>query len=416
MTSINKIINGPVIVAPIIIGAFLSGLIYLAEGSVIPLTIFQLTLVCGFLLFFLKKIVTQDLKIETYGLEKEFLLFLSIIFFSIIYTPERTQALLSAIRFIVLIIMTYLIFNSINTKKEFQQICNIFIAIALVLGIQNIFEVYFNPEIAAFNYVNEGEKLVRSSGTESDPNIYASHYFVPLMLLIAHIGEAKTNKTKILIFGLAGLLIVPVLLTYSRSAWVSIFLGGMLIMAYQKRFDFLLYSAIALIAVVFVSESLQNLLISILTRFQDIFAGVEDDSSRFRLFLGKASILMCLDSYLMGIGFQGFSTEFQKYYPVQETAGIYEPHNDYLMVLAELGLFGFIIFLVILLKVLKVGWEGLKYFKDDKRMETLQLGLLASFISYLVFHQFYAGMLYSGFFFINFILIFLWKKLVIIDR
>lgn len=411
MITLNRFINGPVIVAPIVIGASLSGIFYLAEGMAIPLTIFQLTLITGLLLFLFKKISTQDLKLELYGLEIEYILFLALIFFSLIYSPERSQGLFYAIRFIILLAMTYVIYNSVTSQKELKTICYVFIGIAVVIALYNIVDVYFNPEIAAFNYVNQGTKLMRSEGPESDPNVYASYYFLPLMLLIAYIGESKSLRKRISFFGVAALLLAAILLSYSRSAWISIFFGGVFIMIYQRKFSFLVYAALTLFAVILVSETVQNLILSILTRLVDIFAGSSDDSSRFRIILGKTSILIWLDSYLFGIGFQGFSTVFQKYYPTQETAGIYEPHNEYLAVLAELGLLGFLVFVAILIKILRFGWRELKDLKAQNKNTVFQLGLFASFMCYLLFYQFYAGMLYNSLFFINIALFLVGKKI-----
>lgn len=104
--------------APLIVGAYASGLFYLAEQSVIPITLFQLALVTSIGGFTLLKFLSVDSSFELYGMEKWYALFLGLIFFSCIYTPERQQAVFYAVRFSVLLGMTYLIYNIIQKTEH----------------------------------------------------------------------------------------------------------------------------------------------------------------------------------------------------------------------------------------------------------------------------------------------------------
>ena len=67
-------------VAPLIAGAYASGVFYLAEQSVIPITLFQLALVGLVGGFILLKFLSVDSSFELYGMEKWYALFLGLIF------------------------------------------------------------------------------------------------------------------------------------------------------------------------------------------------------------------------------------------------------------------------------------------------------------------------------------------------
>lgn len=412
MISISKTFNGFVIIVPIIVGAYLSGMVYLAEGASIPFTIFQVALVVGVFTFMFRKIASRDLSFSFYGLEMEYLLFLTLIFISLIYSPERGEGLFKVTRYIVLIGLTYIIYNSINTVQELRKICYAVIAISVIIAIQNLIDSYLNPEVAAFNYINQGNKIIRARGTEADPNIFASNFIMPIMLLIALMGEAKNVKERVFYFALNGLIIGSVLLTYSRSSWVAIFIGAMIIILVQRKYSFLTYSLIILVLAVIGSESIRNIIFSVADRVVDIFAGTSDDSSRFRLILLETAILMWLDSYTFGVGYQGFSTMFQNYYPPQEVGGVFEPHNEYYTVLAELGLIGFVVFMFLLWKIVKTGWNTLKAYNSQGYSTSISLGLFASFIAYLVFFQFLGGMQLHSILTINIGLLFCASKFV----
>jgi len=411
MLSVSKTLNGAVIVIPIAVGAYLSGIVYLAEGNAIPFSVFQITLIVGMLLWGVKKIIEKDISFSFYGLEIQYLLYLSIIFFSLIYSPEREQGLFFAARYIVLIALTYLIYNCVSTIKEFRIICYSIIIIALVIALQNVIQTVLNPEIAAFNYINAGKQIIRSRGAESDPNIFASNFILPIMLLVAFMGETKSLKKRIFLYALCGALLVAVLLTYSRSSWVAIFIGAMIIMIHQKKYSFLFYSTIILLLALIGSDSVRNVIFSVSERIVDIFAGTSDDSSKFRILLLESAILMWFDSYTFGVGYQAFSTYSKTYYPPQELGGAFEPHNEFYTVLAELGLIGFIVFMFILWKTLKTGWLTMKFFEDkNTEVQAISLALFASFIGYLIFFQFIGGMQYHSILTINIGLLFCANK------
>lgn len=412
MISINKTFNGLVIVIPIIIGAYLSGMVYLAEGAAIPLSAFQIALVIGFFIFFFRKIANREVSFYFYGIETEYLVFIAIIFFSLIYSPEREEGLFDVARYVVLIGLTYLIYNCVNTLKELRLICYAMIAMAVFVAIPGIVESVLNPEVAAFNYISEGQKIIRSRGAERDPNIFGSNFIMPLILLVAFIGGAKTTKKKIILFIISGIIIASVLLTYSRSVWVSVFVAAMIVMIYQKNYSFLMYSMFALVLVLFGSETVRNIVFSVGDRVVDIFAGTSDDSSRFRLILLETAILIWLDSYTFGVGYQGFSTAFQKYHPPQEVGGVYEPHNEYYKILAELGLIGFVVFIFLLWKIFKNGWDTVKKYSAEGKDSSIALALFASFCGYLVFFQFLGGMQLHSILTINIGLLFCASKFV----
>jgi hypothetical protein len=414
MLTIDRLFNGVVLVAPLLVGALLTGVIFAGEdGSPLPITVFQISLILSFSLLVLKKIVDGDFQIEVYGLEIYFLIFLALIFLSITYTPDREEALLISFRFIALLMMTYVVFNAINSPVQLKWICVIVGGTGVIIASYNLFAIYLNPQIAAFNFVNQGSKLVRSSGGELDPNIFASNYFLPLMLMIALFCKSKTFKRRMLIFAGIGLIVGSVLLTYSRSSWVSIFIGTLCIIYLTKDYRFILYAAVAFLIAFSISGAVQQLTFSFIERLSDIFAGSSDDSSKFRIILAVTAVYMIFDSYLLGIGFRGFSTVFKTYHPPETTQGIFEPHNEYYAVFAELGLVGFLLFISILYMILKSAYESIKKSDMESEEHIISIALFATFVSYLIFYNFLGGMLVNSILFILIGLIFAVHKLII---
>ena len=410
---IYRSIHSLLFVVPLIAGAYASGLFYLAEQSVIPITLFQLALVGLVGGFILLKFLSVDSSFELYGMEKWYALFLGLIFLSCVYTPERQQAVFYAIRFSVLLGMTYFIYNIIQETEHLKIGVYAFIGSGVIVALINLYQIYTNPEILAFNYLKQGVRIIRSTGAENDPNVFASNFFTPILLCAAWIGTTTKKWFRLVLFGVAGVMLASVLLSYSRSAWVSLFVGILTIQLFQRKNPILLYGAIALFVVFLISPTVQNLVLSLWDRIVGLFVGGGDDSTKFRVVLAMGALTMIADSYLLGVGFQGFSTYFQYLYPPQETQWIFEPHNDFYMVFAELGLLGFLLFVVIMYLIYRQALESMQWFRrihQNAWIQAVGLGFLASFVSYMIFAQFISGLMLNSLFMILVALIFSLSK------
>ncbi len=414
MLTIDRLFNGVVLVAPLVIGALFTGVFFVADdgSSILPITLFQVALIISFGTFLVKKLIQGDTTIDLYGLEVLYALFIGLIFLSIVYTPDREEALFYVFRFMALIIMTYIVYGSINTIEQLKSVCYIIIGTALFVGAYNLLQVYINPEIAAFNYASQGQKLMRSSGGALDPNIFASNYFLPIMILMGFFSIEKVFFKRLILFGFIGLLIGSVLLTYSRSSWVAIAIGTFVIIYYTKNYRILVYMTVAFLIAIAASETVRQLAFSFLERFINIFAGSSEDSSKYRIILGITAVYMILDSYLMGIGFQGFSSVFKTYHPPETTLGIYQPHNQFYSVFAELGIIGFILFIGILYVIWKTSIQTINNMSQGLNKRIISVSLFATFIAYLVFYNFLGGMYYNSIFFIVIGLIFVANKFI----
>lgn len=417
---LTKPLHTYLLVVPLIFGAYASGLVYLAEQSAIPITLFQLALLISIGGFVAYKFFQVDSTFEVYGMEKWYILFLGLIFISCIYTPERQQAIFYALRFTVLLGMTYLIYNIIQKLSQLQIALISIVVSALVVSLVNLYQIYANPEILAFNYIKQGVRIIRSTGAENDPNVFASNFFTPILLCVAWIGHTHKKWLRGLLFGMAGVMLASVILSYSRSAWISIVVGVLVIQFFQRKNPFILYGLLALVLIIVLSPTVQNLILSLWDRIIGVFTGGGDDSTKFRVILAGAALTMIADSYLLGVGFQGFSTYFQYLHPPQKTQWIFEPHNDFYMIFAELGLVGFILFVLIMSLIYRQALGSMKIYQrlgtmaEDSQVTSAQsyflqstsLGLMASFVAYMIFAQFISGLMLNSIFMILVALIF----------
>jgi O-antigen ligase len=204
------------------------------------------------------------------------------------------------------------------------------------------------------------------------------------------VTKEMSFKKKILTILLLGIVIPALLSTFSRSAWVSVFFSFLLI-TYLKKSYSIYYQLVVpfVIAILFIPQ-VQIIAFSIVTRIEDIFLNTNDDSTGIRLVLMQRSFDMFVDSYTFGVGYRDFPLEFIKYQSAFETIGVVEPHNVILTVLAELGIAGIVLFVIIYYKIFKIAILNFKQTSITSR-KNIYLTLLITFIAYFIFYQFYNG-------------------------
>jgi O-antigen ligase len=134
----------------------------------------------------------------------------------------------------------------------------------------------------------------------------------------------------------------------------------------------------------------QILFANIVNRIYDIFAGSQDKSSLIRVYLALGGVYMFFNSFLLGVGFRGFTVAFPYYISAELTEGIVEPHGLFYTLLAELGIVGFLMYFFILLKI---GKDSYYNFRNSEEIFEVMISstLFTAFITYLIFYQFYGG-------------------------
>jgi O-antigen ligase len=372
-------------------GTYMGSVVFLAEGSAVPITLFQVFLLFAFFVVLIRRINHSQFVLRYSGIEMELLLFLTLIFFSILYTPAPQDGFIYAIRILIIILFFFFVLNELNHERNISMIFIVMCLTCIVLAIISIRSTLLNPELAVENIISEGRRLRgRAAGTSHDPNRFATYFFIPIAFVVSiMISKARIWKRALSLAGL--MILVPgILITYSRSAWVSALIMLLVIAVMYRHYRIFIYLILAGSILLIVLPDLRLTLMTIIQRFFDIIAGTSDDSSRVRLMLGIAAVHMFIDSWMMGVGIKGFVDKFNEYFSHQETIGIAEPHNVIYTVMAELGIIGLVLYLFIIGKIIFVAYKNIKRSENDLQM-SINVTLFSSMIAFIVFYQFYGG-------------------------
>ncbi|UCB51986.1 MAG: O-antigen ligase family protein [Candidatus Zixiibacteriota bacterium] len=239
---------------------------------------------------------------------------------------------------------------------------------------------------------------IRSMFTDTNNFAGFLNTVFPFFLAAAIYFLSIRMRRRFLLFAVGSLIVGSTLiLTLSRSGWVGLLFGLTVVLVDKRRHIFrygnvkyiLLPLLLLLLAVAplseFVSRSVEGRL-------------VEDRSLEIHRFVAQSAISMFYRNPIFGVGIGNWGEYYGRYYkPGHEH---WNAHSAYLQILSEVGIVGFVLYLVLFYLVLK----QILYFKKNTRgydSEVLGSGLLAGFIALLGANIFYQN--YTFQFFIVFL-------------
>lgn len=376
----------------VVAAAYLGGVFYAAEDSPIPLTLFQLVYIPSFALWIMHKLFRGDLHFKRTGIENWVAAFLAVLFFSLIYSESQLEGLFHVIRFLVLCTLVIYLINTITTKRGLMILLGVAVVIATGLAAASAITTILNPEIAAMNFLFAGQRFAgRAAIGDSDPNFFATTFFLPIMIATAaaHSERLSVTARSAAIFLLV-LLLAGLVSTYSRSSWVSVILGVFIIILYYRNLKLAALGLAAFALLLLFSPGLRLALTSVFIRFLDIFSGSSEESAGMRIVLGLAALKMFFSSYGLGVGFESFSPVFDRINETYGMFGVNEPHNILYQVLAEMGVAGILVFFGLMFVLFRTAWRTVKRSGTvrDPWFEVVAIGLFSTLLAYFVFHQF----------------------------
>ncbi len=196
------------------------------------------------------------------------------------------------------------------------------------------------PGIAKIDF--EGAQILRPYSTFPHPNVLAG------FLTLAAIFIFFSKFSKITKFTILSVLIFGLFLTFSRSAWLSLSVAGVIVAAFKFSWQKVLAGVIVFLLAVAILQTIfpQNPLTS---RFSQL--GENDiHSAVLRKKLAKTAAKMFFESPIAGVGPANFIPNLPRFWDYEETIRFLQPvHNVPLLILAETGIvgaagFGFLLF------------------------------------------------------------------------
>ena len=381
----------------------------------IPLTGFHLTMGLMVAVLLVNTLLRRRTEFPSFELGKPLFLFLGVMAFSLIYSPNQPEATISFVRTLVLAVLLYASTVMIDSKPAVTLVV-ISMMMAIIGGavlaiVQVVTEKFYLP--ASF-VIAVGANAPRATGTFHNPNTFGTFLMAGVVLLFGIMVNYRAGFWKQLMMCIAlGMGVSGLVITFSRSNWLATLVGVVVVLILAKKLRYLfmvLFSGIVAILAVkeFVpfAEHIFLRFVSIFTIFEE-FDTLGRESSSARIYYVLAGLKMFLDNPLLGAGWRAFPAIFDYYKPTDFPFWISskESHTLFATILAELGIIGFLVSAWIVWRVVSRGFVGLKEMQDPY-LRAVIIGLLSVFIAFQIslsftadfnnnFLWFFTGMLFA---------------------
>ena len=278
-----------------------------------------------------------------------------------IISVDGASSLSYAGMYCVLSLGYFLVVTLIKSKEQLRSCVYSILTSAFLVSIYGIYQNFFGNASTVWTDTEMfGSSSARITSTFENPNVLAEYLIMCLPFAFALFIEKKGFGKK-LVTAVSGVAIILALVyTMSRGAWLGCIIGLLIFMLIYSR-KTLVVCFFGLFCIPFLPIVLPD---SIIKRFTSI-GNMADSSTAYRVHIWQGCIELFKDFWASGIGVG--KDVFAKIYPTYTLAGIESAphsHNLFLQIAIELGIFGLIIFI---LAMLSLASQAFTYFSKCRK-------------------------------------------------
>ncbi|MFA5187802.1 MAG: O-antigen ligase family protein [Patescibacteria group bacterium] len=289
----------------------------------------------------------------------------------------------------------------INFKLSFKKVGLAIVASGFVQGVLAISQ-FVSQKVWVSKWLGMAEQLTQTLGTSvveangtrwlraygsfAHPNILAGCLVVSCLFLVVLLILSKHKWEKVFLWICWPIILAGLFFTFSKSAFLALGIGFL----FLSIFIFLSYENKAKIIL---SQLIGSgfLVLAVLTLFysQSVFTRIngeerlEQKSMTERTLYFEQAKDLIQANWLKGVGLGNYTLALFNYLPAKQPVWFYQPvHNVYVLAAVELGILGFIIFVLIIINILRKIWD----FKIDYNLKLL--AIFRNFKSKEIYHHY----------------------------
>jgi len=285
------------------------------------------------------------------------------------------------IRILSFFLMYFSVFLIIKSKQDIQSIIRTIIFSSIIPSFYAVFEWGFGLGI----YTNPGFDN-RIAGTFGHPNVFGYFLLIVIALIMYVLLEYKLNKyDRFVIIFYNIMLSILLILTYTRGAWIGLFilLLGIGFVKMPKMSTLLGLILVPLGSLfLFIYDWLQKSIlvgypainkIPIVNRITGLFDGDPSDSILWRRQMWDDMISKGMDSPIIGYGTGSVTLITEQVRGLK--LGALEIHNDYIKVFVESGFVGLIFYILMIVSIISFLIYNFRKTKNNYILITLFISL-----------------------------------------
>jgi len=303
--------------------------------------------------------------------------------------------LFEIVRLIEAMLIFFIIGHLVNGDSEIHLILRILIIGLLLESAMALVQGYLGQSLG-LSLLGESEKVAeqhletvgsvtRVWGTFGSSNIFAFYLqcIVPVPIALLFSRTTAASKMLWLIAAIAGTM--ALLFTLSRGGWLG-FASSVVIIA-----GFHLFRGKLTLAKVMALACIGGLVGLLVFGFSDLIFGrlFSDDgeSAYLRVPMMQVAWAIIKAHPVLGVGINNYTVVMRTYDSTAERVSLwfdYPVHNEFLLLAAEIGLFGLVFFMAFMLSLFKIGWSAVKRHPRESIASQLTIGIMAGLIGFLV--------------------------------
>ncbi|MDO6355573.1 O-antigen ligase family protein [Caloramator sp. CAR-1] len=294
--------------------------------------------------------------------------FLNIISFFI--APNKGAAISESLRFFEYVFLFYFIVL-LADKRTIKRAFMLFFASMVVAALYGVIQFIFGLSPYTVN------RNIRLNSTFVNPNYWGAA--VNIVIFYPIVDMIKERKIKIYNVLFLALFLFNLLFSLNRSSWLAFLLGLFVILLIEnKKFIAILPAFILpLIAHPFTRKRFITLL------------SIEKITKDARFKLWKTAYLMFKDHFVLGVGhgnYRYFYDDYIKRFPeLFVRKDLWSPHNSFLKMFAEMGIFGGLNFIFIYIMLF---YLVIVVYNKTRDYKVIALNLIGFWVSYLFQNNF----------------------------
>jgi len=294
---------------------------------------------------------------------------------SFFVSENRLASLEEIMRNVMYVSIALSVFSWAKTEDRVKLISYLIIAVGSFISLTSLW-------IFLSDYLNTG-MFEPAYGSFSRTNDLGAYLLLIFPISFSNFLYENNYSKQKLIYGLSSVLSFSVIIiTFSRGIWITLIFALMIIFilgrkTIKKNIVYLIpVVSLCLLPLILKWESIVQRFLSL----QNIFLAMEN-SIEWRKSLLKGTFNIFIDHPVIGTGINSFANVFTQY---QQRPGYFSinPHNYYLQLLAETGITGFLVFIVLAISIIYLSIKA--FLNAEDIFKGISLGLLTGIIASLI--------------------------------
>ncbi len=272
----------------------------------------------------------------------------------------------------------FVVINTIKTKAQLMNLLTVFAISGFAVCVYGILQYIFGWNVSQA-WIDEEmfeDIKMRVYSTLENPNVLGEYILLVLPVTIALMWKKKGVWAKLVYAGMAGVMGITLILTFSRGCWIGIMASAAVFvtLAAGKLWG------LALLVIPIIPMVLPE---SIINRFASI-GDMKDSSTSYRVYIWMGTMLMLKDFWLSGIG--PGTEAFTQVYPFYSYSSVVAPHshNLFLQIIVESGVLGIAAFAVLLILFAKKLATAHQFEGKTGTLSVMMVGIGAAIVGFLV--------------------------------